>query len=100
MYLIAITKASIESSKAVKSGNWKVMMYSVALFFISNLILFCVYLPTLIYNPEINWRLKGETEQDPMILQAYIPPVLFAFAFLVIVLVTIITKAISTVKNK
>ena len=55
-------------------------------FFLVNLALFVIYLPTIIYNPDINWKLKGEYEQDPMILQAYIPIVLFCLSLFCLII--------------
>jgi hypothetical protein len=93
VYIIAIVHSAIKSSSAMtQDSNMKTAAYSLTWFFIANLVLFLVYLPTLIYNPEINWKLKGGVEQDPMILQAYVPIVFFIIAATTIVVTIIFTK--------
>ncbi len=53
----------------------------ILLYFLANLILFLVYLPVFVLNPEINWTLKnGGVESDPMILYAYVPPIFLVCA--------------------
>ena len=98
-YLIAIIHSAIQTSKAItKKSSLKNLVHSLIFFFIANLVLFLIYLPMLVYNPEINWALKGGVEQDPMILQAYVPPVLFVIAALIIILTAVVSKVVSFYK--
>jgi len=100
-YIFAIIRSSIKSSKAMtQDSSVKVAAYSLTWFFIANLVLFLIYLPTLIYNPEINWKLKGEVEQDPMILQAYVPIVFFIIAATIIIMSVLITKFVLLYKTR
>jgi hypothetical protein len=100
-YIIAIVHSSIKSSRAMTQySNMKAAAYSLSWFFIANLVLFLIYLPTLIYNPEINWKLKGEVEQDPMILQAYVPIVFFIIAATIIIVTLLITKLVLLYKAR
>ncbi|MDB5221539.1 MAG: hypothetical protein JWN83_206 [Chitinophagaceae bacterium] len=93
IYLIAIIYSATTISKAIKqTGNLNFLIRSLLLFFIANLILFLIYIPTLIYNPEINWKLKGEIAQDPMILQVYVPPIFFVIALVIITATAMINK--------
>lgn len=95
-YISAIIYSAIRTSRGIRqTGNLKIMTHSLIPFFIANLILFIIYLPTLVYNPEINWKLKGEAEQDPMILLAYIPPAFLVIAFVILIMTAIVTKIIS-----
>ena len=91
-YLIAYIMAIFRESRIVyffarNGGSYKKLLIPILLFFISNLILFLIYIPTLLLNPNINWKLKGEAEQDPMILQAYVPPILFLLAMLILLII-------------
>lgn len=96
LYTIATVYATIQSCRSLtQDESLKVGAYSLSWFFIVNLILFLTYLPTLIYNPEINWKLKGEVEQDPMILQAYVPIVFFIIAAIVLIVALLIAKLFS-----
>lgn len=101
IYLAVLIYAAIQTSKAViQRKGLKTFLPVVASSFIANLILFLIYIPALIYNPEINWKLKGEAEQDPMILQAYVPPVLFCIFLIGQLLTALVTKFISGAKTK
>lgn len=96
LYIIAIIYATIQSCRSLtQDQNFKGGAYSLSYFFIVNLILFLIYLPTLIYNPEINWKLKGGVEQDPMILQAYVPILFFIIAATVLIVALLIAKLFS-----
>ena len=100
-YIIAIIYSASQSSKAItQDRSLKVTLHSLTLFFIVNIVLFLIYIPTLIYNPEINWKLKGEVEQDPMILQAYVPVAFFIIATLIILLTAVVTEIVSFYKFK
>jgi hypothetical protein len=100
-YLIAIIHSAIKSSRAMtQDSGIKTAGYALTWFFIINLVLFLIYLPTLIYNPDINWKLKGEVEQDPMILQAYVPVVFFIVAATIIIMTLISTKLVLQYKTR
>ena len=100
-YIIAITHSAIKSSKAMtQDSSIKSAAYSLTWFLIANIVLFLIYLPTLIYNPEINWKLKGGVEQDPMILQAYVPIVFFIIAAILNILTILLTKFILIYKTR
>jgi hypothetical protein len=100
VYLIAIIYTSIKIAITItQNQTFTTFVNSVILFLIANAILFLIYLPTLIYNPEINWKLKGETEQDPMILQAYVPIIFFIAAALIISITVIISKLVLKYKR-
>ena len=99
IYIVFYLAAIFVGSKYVftnikKENNFKPLFYSILLFFISNLLLFLIYIPTLIYNPNINWRLKGEAEVDPMILQAYVPPIFFVAAIVVLTFSALAAKIV------
>lgn len=83
----------------IEDNNLRYLGFSILLFFAANCTLFLIYIPTLIYNTEINWRLKGEAEVDPMILQAYVPPIFFIGAVVVFVLSALVTKLVISGKN-
>ena len=83
-----------------QDNNIKSAAYSLTWFFIANLILILIYLPTLIYDPEINRRIKGEVDQDPMILQAYVPIAFFIIATIIIILTILITKIVLLYKTR
>ena len=101
IYLSAIIYATFQTSRAIKQSNsLKSLLPTLVLFFIANLILFLIYIPTLIYNPNINWKLKGEVEQDPMILQAYVPPAFFCVALIALLLTALVTKLFSDYKAR
>lgn len=100
IYLAALIYTAIQISRAVtRQRNLKPLFPTLASFFVANFILFLIYLPTLIYNPDINWKLKGEVEQDPMILQAYVPPAFFCFAFIGLLITALVTKVIGVYKT-
>jgi hypothetical protein len=100
-YIIAIIYSAVKSSKAIMQENsLKASIRSLLLFLVANLILFLIYIPTLLYNPEINWKLKGEVEQDPIILQAYVPPVLFVIAAVIIISTIFVSKVVSFYKTE
>jgi hypothetical protein len=100
-YIIAIIHSAIKSTRAMtQSSSIKDAAYFLTCFFIANLVLFLIYLPTLIFNPEINWKLKGGVEQDPMILQAYVPIVFFIIAATIIIVTLLVTKLILLYKIK
>ncbi|CAN5825228.1 hypothetical protein BH10BAC2_BH10BAC2_38340 [soil metagenome] len=99
-YIVAYLVAIFVSSKYVfisikNENNFNPLFYCSLLFFISNLLLFLIYIPTLIYNPNINWILKGEAEVDPMILQAYVPPMFFVAAILTLLFSTLAAKLVT-----
>ena len=98
-YLLAIVISINWTYRTYKSKNSFIsLLFSIILIFISNLLLFLVYIPTLLLNPEINWTLKnGGGETDPMILLAYFPLVHFAISTIVILLFGLIFKL--TIKN-
>jgi hypothetical protein len=99
--LVAIVYTAIKTSRAiVQEGNMKPIFFSSLAFLIANLVLFLVYIPTLIYNPDINWKLKGEAEQDPMIQQAYVPPVFFCIALIILLLSALISKFVGDSKRR
>jgi lysylphosphatidylglycerol synthetase-like protein (DUF2156 family) len=101
IYLAALIYAAIQTSRAVKQNNsLKPVLPSLVSFFIANLVLFLIYIPTLIYNPNINWKLKGEVEQDPMILQAYVPLAFFCIALIGLLFTALVTKFISSYKTR
>ena len=100
-YIIAITHSAIKSSRSMTQyTSMKAAAYSLTWFFIANLVLFLIYLPTLIYNPRINWKLKGDVEQDPMILQAYVPVVFFIIAATIIMLTVVVAKFVLLYKTR
>ena len=101
IYLIAIIYAAIIISRTMMhSSSLRPFFNLVALFFITNLILFLIYLPTIVYNPEINWRLKGEQEQDPMILTAYIPIAFFIISFVALGLTAIFSRIAHSLRTR
>lgn len=101
VYIIAIIYSATKTAKAiVQTGSIRLALYPLLAFLLANIVLFIVYLPTLIYNPNINWKLKGEVEQDPMILQAYVPPVFFCMALLIFLLTTLVTKGVSRYRSR
>jgi lysylphosphatidylglycerol synthetase-like protein (DUF2156 family) len=101
LYVSAIVYAGIKTSKAImQKSKQNPLLPTLFLFLVANLLLFLIYLPTLIYNPDINWKLKGEAEQDPMILQAYVPPSFFCIALVVLSLTAFVTKLISGYKTR
>jgi hypothetical protein len=101
VYLTAIFYTVTKCVKTITAmGSSKVVIISLMMFLLANLLLFLVYLPTLIFNPNINWRLRGEVEVDPMLLQAYVPAVLFGIASIAICLSSIIAKFVANRKSK
>ena len=78
--------------KINNSFEFKILLHPFVLFFLANLLLFIVYVPLLLLNPEINWHLKGEAEQDPKILMVYFPLVALIAAWIILVIVGVITK--------
>ena len=101
IYLIAIIYAAIIISRTMMhSSSLRPFFNLVTLFFITNLILFLIYLPTIVYNPEINWQLKGEQEQDPMILTAYIPIAFFIISFVALVLTAALSRIALSMRTK
>jgi hypothetical protein len=101
IYLTTLIYAAIQTSKAViRNTSLKPLLPPLVLFFVANLILFLIYIPALLNNPNINWKLKGEMEQDPMVLQAYVPPVLFGMALIGLLLTAIAVKLIYGGKTK
>lgn len=106
IYVASIVYAAILTSKAViRKDNLKPLVVTSFSFFTANLILFLIYIPTLIYNPDVNptftWKLLADGEtQDPIILQACVPPIFFCIAFAVLVLTTFVTKFISGYKTR
>lgn len=100
LYLAALIYAALQTSRAVgHSNSLKPVLLSLVLFFLANLILFVIYIPTLICNPNINWKLKGEVEQDPMIFQAYVPPIFFSITLIGLLLTALATKFVSVCKT-
>jgi hypothetical protein len=87
VYLIAVVYSIMTVKRSLKSAG-KMLLY----FFRANLILFLIYVPTVLLNPNINWRLKGEAEVDPMLLQVYVPAVFFVFALIAVLLGFCINK--------
>lgn len=101
VYIIAVIVASIETSRSISQTlHFKPLIQPSILFLMANLILFLIYIPTLIYNPNINWKLKGEAEADPMILLAYVPPIFFGVALVILVLTGVITFFVSKAHSK
>ena len=102
IYMAAIIYAAVQTSKAVtRNDSLKPLVPTLTSFFVANLILFLIYIPTLIYNPEINptftWKLLADGEtQDPMILQVCIPPIFFCITFVILLLIALATKFISS----
>ena len=97
VYLIVYIMAIVSGSRVVyvytvNNEHLKKFLIPFILFFLTNLILFLVYIPTLILNPNINWRLKGEYEVDPKMLQVYIPIVLFLVSLAILLLVGFVTR--------
>lgn len=76
-YIVSIVLSIVYLFNSVRSKTtWKYLNGTLLVYFIANLILFLVYLPVFVFNPEINWTLKnGGVESDPMILYAYVPPI-------------------------
>lgn len=101
LYLVAIFCSSIDTARAIMQGRRLLLsLQHLILHFLANLILFLIYLPTLIYNPEINWKLKGGVEQDPLILQSYVPPLFFFVTVLILLLTAFIAKSHFASKSK
>jgi hypothetical protein len=101
VYLIAIVYTATKCAKmSFTTGSIKPLTVPIVMFLLANLLLFLIYLPTLIFNPNINWRLKGEAEADPMLLQAYVPVVFFVIAFLVILLGSVSAKLVAHKRNR
>ena len=100
LYFITLVYFAITTSiTLIQKENLKVIFNLLFLAFAANLILFLIYIPTLIYNPDINWHLKGEAEQDPMILQAYFPPIFFTASLAIVILTGVITKIILSLRK-
>lgn len=100
LYLVAIFCSAIETSRVIMQDESILLSLQHLIFhLLANLILFLIYLPTLIYNPEINWKLKGEVEQDPMILQSYVPLFFFAVAVMILLVTALVAKVISIRKK-
>jgi hypothetical protein len=89
VYLIAVVYSVTIVKGSLKSAS-KILLY----FLGANLILFLIYIPTLLLNPNINWRLKGKAEVDPMFLQLYVPGVFFVIASIVVLVGLLIIKLI------
>jgi hypothetical protein len=101
VFIIAIVVGILDVRyKTLNCFSWKNILYPFFLFFITNLILFLIYLPTIWYNPEINWKDKGEAEQDPMILQVFVPIVFCIFSFIVLFVTWCVTKITMKVADK
>jgi hypothetical protein len=101
VYLIAIVYAAVKCAKLTfTTGSLKPLTISIVMFLLANLLLFLIYLPTLIFNPNINWRLKGQAEVDPLLLQAYVPVVFFGIAFLIIFLSSVVAKLVASKRNR
>ncbi len=95
VYIIAIITSAIRLASEIKEHNSiKPLFTHLFLFFVANLILFAIYIPTIIYNPDINWALKGGIEVDPVFLYVYIPPIFFIAASLILTLTSIVAKGI------
>jgi hypothetical protein len=93
VYIIAVIVSSIRLVSEIKRNNAiKSFLTQLLLFFIANLSLFLIFVPTIIYNPDINWKLKGGIEVDPMFLYVYIPPIFFSFSLLVLLITLTLTK--------
>ena len=95
-YMIIYAMAIISGCRIVyvfliNGETYRKIIIPFLLFFTANLLLFLFYIPTLLLNPDINWRLKGEYEVDPMILQAYFPLVFCITSFLILSIVAGIT---------
>src|SRR4051812_49079102 len=95
-YLFAYIMAIVSGSRIVyvfikNNEPLRKLFIPFILFLIANLLLFLIYIPSVLLNPNINWKLKGEYEQDPVILQAYVPPLLCIAAFIILLIVLGIT---------
>lgn len=98
-YVAAIVVGIVWTIRKTKEDrNLKTVGRTTMMFLLVNLGLFLIYIPTLLLNPSINWKLKGEHESDPMILLAFWPPVHFLIAFVVIGSTGVITRL--TITNK
>jgi hypothetical protein len=98
-YLIVYVMAIISGGRMVyvfirNREPYRKLFTPFILLFIANLLLFLIYIPTILLNPNINWTLKGEYEQDPIILQLYVPVIFCAAGFIVLLIVLGITFAI------
>ena len=97
IYLLVYLMALVAGSRVVyiftlNKEPVKRLLIPFLLFLLANLILLLIYIPTLFLNPEINRRLKGEYDVDPMILQIFVPIIFFLVAMIVLFTVTVITK--------
>jgi hypothetical protein len=93
VYLMALVAGSrVVYISTINKEPAKKLLIPFLLFFVANLIPGLIYIPTLLLNPEINWRLKGEYEVDPMILQIFVPLIFFLAAMIVLFTVTVITR--------
>lgn len=93
LYLAALVVAGKMIVRKVREeGKLKELWKTILLFFLFNLVLFILYVPTLLMNPNINWRLKGEAEVDPMFFLAFFPGVLFCVAVVLLGITGAIAK--------
>lgn len=100
-YVAAIVVGAIWTvGKTKEDRNLKTLVSTTLLFLVINLGLFLIYIPTLLLNPSINWKLKGEHESDPMILLAFWPLVHVIIAFTIIGSTGLITRLAATGKQQ
>lgn len=78
--------------------KWNTIIKYLLLTLTSNIILTLIYLKIFYFNPEINWKLKGDFEQDPIILYTYLPSVFFIISIFIFIISTFIIWIIN--KNK
>lgn len=96
LYLLSLIYAVSRAIRAVKMENrLRPVVHLLFLFFIANALLTAVYVPALLYNPDINWRLRGEHEVDPMLLQVYVPLLLFVLAFALVGIAGLIARVVA-----
>lgn len=90
-YIIAIVIACILCARSVRAGNSSgVVVLILSIFSIANLALLMVYIPLVLFNPYINWKLAGGTGHDPYYLLIYMPSLFFALAVIVTLSITFI----------
>jgi hypothetical protein len=100
VYIIAIITSAIRLASEIKEHNSiKPLFTHLFLFFVANLILFVIYIPAIIYNPDINWALKGGIEVDPMFMQIYILPIAFVSALIILATTTFFAKLVRNINN-
>jgi hypothetical protein len=97
-YFVAIILSVMTIVKEIDQRiRRKAFFISLMAFLFFNFILLMFWIPTVQFNPEINWKLQGNLyEVDPWYYAIYIPIVNFLLASLITLLVFLIKSAIQS----